>query len=107
MYRRTSATVPVPSTSIQSRSRSQKTRHPCCSRTRPIREIAWVALNRGVGTRGLRSVVEEVLESVSFDAEAGVRYVATDKTVRGGEAVKHKMSGESRLKRRMRDAGYQ
>ena len=43
-------------------------------------------------SRGLRSVVEEVLEEVLFDAEAGVRYVITDKTVRGGEAVKQSMS---------------
>ena len=40
----------------------------------------------------MRSVVEEVLEEVLFDAEAGVRYVVTDKTVRGGEAVKQSMS---------------
>jgi hypothetical protein len=37
-------------------------------------------------------VVEEVLEGVLFDAEAGVRYVITDRTVRGGEAVKQSMS---------------
>ena len=41
---------------------------------------------------GLRSVVEEVLEGVLFDVEAGVRYVITDKTVRGGEAVKQSMT---------------
>ena len=40
----------------------------------------------------MRSVVEEVLEGVLFDAEAGLRYVATDKTVRGGEPVKQSMS---------------
>ena len=40
----------------------------------------------------MRSVVEEVLEEVLFDAEAGVRYVVTDKTVRGGEAVKQSMT---------------
>jgi len=43
-------------------------------------------------SRGLRSVVEEVLEEVLFVAEAGVRYVITDKTVRGGEAVKQSVS---------------
>ena len=43
-------------------------------------------------SRGLRSVDEEVLEEVLFDAEAGVRYVITDKAVRGGEAVKQSMS---------------
>ena len=40
---------------------------------------------------GFESVVEEVLEGVLFDAEAGVRYVITEKTVRGGEAVKQSM----------------
>ena len=40
---------------------------------------------------GFESVIEEVLEGVLFDAEAGVRYVITDKTVRGGEAVKQSM----------------
>jgi len=57
-----------------------------------IKEIAKIALNRGVGARGLRSVVEEVLEGVLFDPEQGARYVITDKTVRGGEAVKQRMA---------------
>src|SRR5271157_4874992 len=57
-----------------------------------IREIARIALERGTGARGLRSVVEEVLEGVLFDAEAGVRYVITDRTVRGGEPVKQSLS---------------
>ena len=57
-----------------------------------VREIARIALERGTGARGLRSVVEEVLEGVLFDVEAGVRYVITDKTVRGGEAVKQSMT---------------
>jgi len=57
-----------------------------------VREIARIALERRTGARGLRSVVEEVLEGVLFDAEAGVRYVITEKTVRGGEAVKQSMS---------------
>ena len=56
------------------------------------REIARIALQRGTGARRLRSVVEEVLEGVLFDAEAGVRYVISEKTVRGGEAVKQSMS---------------
>ena len=37
-----------------------------------VREIARIALQRGTGARGLRSVVEEVLEGVLFDPEAGV-----------------------------------
>ena len=57
-----------------------------------VREIARIALERGTGARGLRSVVEEVLEGVLFEVEAGVRYVMTEKTVRGGEAVKQSMS---------------
>ena len=57
-----------------------------------VREIARIALDRGTGARGLRSVVEEVLEGVLFDVEAGRRYVITDKTVRGGEAVKQSMT---------------
>ena len=57
-----------------------------------IKEIARIALQRGTGARGLRSVVEEVLEGVLFDVEAGVRYIVTDKTVRGGEAVRQRMS---------------
>jgi len=57
-----------------------------------IREIARIALERGTGARGLRAVVEEVLEKVMFDVEAGVRYVITDKAVRGGEAVKQSMT---------------
>ena len=42
--------------------------------------------------RASRSVVEEVLEGVLFEVEAGVRYVITDKTVRGGEPVKQSMT---------------
>ena len=53
-----------------------------------IKEIARIALDRGTGARGLRSVVEEVLEAVLFEVEAGVRYVITDRAVRGGEAVR-------------------
>ena len=57
-----------------------------------VKEIARIALERGTGARGLRSVVEEVLEGVLFDVEAGVRYVITERTVRGGEAVRQSMS---------------
>src|SRR5271157_641121 len=57
-----------------------------------VREIARIAFERGTGARGLRSVVEEVMEGFLFDAEAGVRYVITDKTARGGEAVKQSLS---------------
>ena len=57
-----------------------------------VKEIARIALLRATGARGLRSVVDKVLEGVLFDAEAGVRYVITEKTVRGGEAVKQSLS---------------
>ena len=57
-----------------------------------IKEIARIALERGTGARGLRAMVEEVLEGVLFDAEPGARYVVTEKTVRGGEPVKQSMS---------------
>jgi ATP-dependent Clp protease ATP-binding subunit ClpX len=56
-----------------------------------VREIATIALGRGSGARGLRSVVEEVLEGVLFDVESGVRYVIMEKTVRGGEAVRQRV----------------
>ena len=51
-----------------------------------------IALERGTGARGLRSVVEEVLDGVLFDAETGVRCVITEKTVRGEAAAKQSMS---------------
>jgi ATP-dependent protease Clp ATPase subunit len=35
-------------------------------------------LVHGTGARGLRSVVEEVLEGVLFEAAPGVRYVITE-----------------------------
>ena len=57
-----------------------------------IKEIARIALERGTGARGLRSVVEQVLEGVLFEVEAGVRYVITDRTVRGGEPLKQSLS---------------
>jgi len=57
-----------------------------------IKEIARIALDRGTGARGLRAVVEEVLEGVLFDVEPGARYLVTEKTVQGGEAVRQSMS---------------
>ena len=36
-------------------------------------------------------MVEEVLEGVLFEVEAGVRYVITEKTVRGGEPVEQRV----------------
>jgi ATP-dependent Clp protease ATP-binding subunit ClpX len=57
-----------------------------------VREIARTALSRGTGARGLRSVVEEVLEGVLFAAKPGIRYVITEKTVRGGVPIKQSMT---------------
>jgi ATP-dependent Clp protease ATP-binding subunit ClpX len=57
-----------------------------------VMEIARIAFERGTGARGLRSVVEKVMEGVVFHVAAGVRYVITDTTERGGEAVKQRMS---------------
>jgi ATP-dependent Clp protease ATP-binding subunit ClpX len=60
-----------------------------------VREIARTALERGTGARGLRSVVEEIMEGILFDVETGVRYVITDRTVGGGEVLKQSV-GQSR-----------
>jgi hypothetical protein len=49
-------------------------------------------LKRGTGARGLRSVVEEVLEGDLFDPEPGVKYLTTERTVRGGEAIRQSMA---------------
>jgi ATP-dependent Clp protease ATP-binding subunit ClpX len=57
-----------------------------------VQQIARVALVRGTGARGLRWVMEEVLEGVLFEVEAGVRYLITDRAVRGGAAVRQKMA---------------
>jgi ATP-dependent Clp protease ATP-binding subunit ClpX len=57
-----------------------------------IKEVARMALDRGTGARGLRSILEEVLEGVLFDVEAGVRYVITERAVRDGEPIKQRMT---------------
>jgi ATP-dependent Clp protease ATP-binding subunit ClpX len=57
-----------------------------------IKEVARIALAQGTAARGLRSVIEEVLEPVVFDVEAGIGYVITEKTVRGREAVRQSLS---------------
>jgi hypothetical protein len=36
-------------------------------------------------------VIEEVLEGILFDVEAGIRFVITNGTVKGGEAVKQRV----------------
>lgn len=50
-----------------------------------VREIARIAHERGTGARGLRSVVEAVLEPVLFDTRPWLSYRITEETVRGGE----------------------
>jgi ATP-dependent protease Clp ATPase subunit len=50
-----------------------------------VKEIARVALSRGVGARGLRSVVEEVMEGVLDDPEAEDR--AAEDILRVAESV--------------------
>jgi ATP-dependent Clp protease ATP-binding subunit ClpX len=57
-----------------------------------IKEVARIALERGTGARGLRSVMEEVMEPVMFEVEAGVGYVITERTVRGGVPIKQSMT---------------
>ena len=57
-----------------------------------VEEIAKIALEQGRGARGLRSVIENVLEPVLFDVEAGIRYVITEETVRGEQVAKQNMS---------------
>jgi hypothetical protein len=37
-------------------------------------------------------VAEEVWEPVSFDAEAGVRHIVTNETVRGGKPLKQSLT---------------
>ncbi len=59
-----------------------------------IKEIARIALDRGTGARGLRSVVEEVLEGVLFEVEAGVRYETTGRSIRGWEPPKRNETQE-------------
>jgi ATP-dependent Clp protease ATP-binding subunit ClpX len=56
-----------------------------------VREVAGIALERNTGARDLRLVIEEVLEGVLIEVEAGVRYVITDRTIHGGEMVRQRV----------------
>jgi ATP-dependent Clp protease ATP-binding subunit ClpX len=67
-----------------------------------VKEIARVALERGVGARGLRSVIEEVLEPIFFDLELGVSYVVTDNAVRGEKPIKQSLFGIPTLRTYLR-----
>lgn len=50
-----------------------------------IREIARIAHERGTGARGLRAIVEQVVEPILFDPKPWATYRITEVTVRGGE----------------------
>jgi ATP-dependent Clp protease ATP-binding subunit ClpX len=50
-----------------------------------IREIAKIAHERGTGARGLRAVVEAVLEPILFEPRPWITTRITEATVRGGE----------------------
>jgi len=50
-----------------------------------LMEIARIAHARGTGARGLRSIVERVLEPVLFDPQPWTYYHVTEESVRGGE----------------------
>jgi ATP-dependent Clp protease ATP-binding subunit ClpX len=50
-----------------------------------VRAVAGIAHERGTGARGLRAVVEAVLEPVLFDPRPWVTYRITEAAVRGGE----------------------
>ncbi|WP_165247986.1 ATP-dependent Clp protease ATP-binding subunit ClpX [Paludisphaera soli] len=52
--------------------------------TGAIRAVAELAHQRGTGARGLRAIVERVLEPVLYDPEPWVSYTITEETVRGG-----------------------
>ena len=63
-----------------------------------LKEIARVALQRATGARGLRAVVEEVVEGVLFDLEAGVRFVISTTWIlpRSGRASRPDSASEIR-----------
>ena len=50
-----------------------------------IREIARIAHERGMGARGLRAIVERVVEGILFDPQPWGTYRITEGTVRGGQ----------------------
>jgi ATP-dependent Clp protease ATP-binding subunit ClpX len=53
-----------------------------------LREVATIAHERGTGARGLRAVVEAVLEPVLFDSERWANYRVAEQAVRGGPIEK-------------------
>ena len=53
-----------------------------------VREVAMIAHERGTGARGLRAVIEAVLEPVLFDPQPWTTYFIDEEAVRGGEIEK-------------------
>lgn len=53
-----------------------------------VQEIARLAHERGTGVRGLRAIVERVLENILFDPQP-VTYTITEATMRGAEPEQH------------------
>lgn len=49
-----------------------------------LREVTRIAHERGTGARGLRAVIESVLEPVLFDPQPWETYRVTEATVLGG-----------------------
>jgi hypothetical protein len=64
-----------------------------------VSEVAKIALEHDTGARGLRSVIEEVVEGLLSEVAAGVRYVISKVTALGGEAIKRRMSQQADPKR--------
>ncbi len=63
-----------------------KYRHACLSFTDDaLMEIARMAHARGTGARGLRSIVERVVEDILYDPKRWASYVVTEEAVHGGE----------------------
>lgn len=69
-----------------------------------IREIARIAYERGTGARGLRAIVERVVEGILFDPQPWTTYHVTEATVRGEEPEVYYLGLPSRapLRHRLR-----
>jgi ATP-dependent Clp protease ATP-binding subunit ClpX len=54
-----------------------------------LKEIAKIAIKKGTGARGLRSVIESFITDAMFDLSEhnGESIVITDKVVRGEESI--------------------
>ncbi|OJW07455.1 MAG: ATP-dependent protease ATP-binding subunit ClpX [Planctomycetales bacterium 71-10] len=65
-----------------------------------IRAIAGLAHDHGTGARGLRAIVERVLEPVLFDPEPWLDYRVTEESVRGGEVEEMRLFDDAAPLRR-------